>query len=154
MSRILPHPPNFTAINTIALGAVCSFHSLSFSFFTVFLSMFFSDFFLGFHSTLVSVYFSIACIVVMGRWLSYNTTWFRIPLFLVASSLLFFIITNFGAWLADDFYPMTLAGLGYCYLAALPFLPSQILGDLAYGFAVFGCLQPLICSKILRKCRS
>ena len=56
----------------------------------------------------------------------------------VALSLLFFFVTNFGVWMASPLYPPTLQGLGLCYLAGIPFLAHQILGDLVYGLLLFG----------------
>ncbi|MFA6272225.1 MAG: DUF6580 family putative transport protein [Patescibacteria group bacterium] len=48
----------------------------------------------------------------------------------VASSLFFYIWTNFGVWLIGDWYPETLSGLMTCMIAGLPFLKAQIMGNL------------------------
>jgi hypothetical protein len=57
---------------------------------------------------------------------------------MVASSLIFFLATNFAVWAFNGFYPMTLQGLAQCYIAALPFLDRTVLGDLAWCAALFG----------------
>jgi hypothetical protein len=57
---------------------------------------------------------------------------------MIASSLLFFAATNFAVWAFDGMYPMTLQGLGECYVAALPFLDRTVFGDLAWCAALFG----------------
>lgn len=142
-SRFLPHPPNFTALNAIALFSACYMSSLSLSLMTVFAVMILSDCVLGFHAGLPFVYLSFGFIVLMGRWLKSNQSFYYIPLFLSTSSLLFFVVTNFGEWMTNPIYPKTGVGLGICYLAGIPFLTNQILGDLTYGFALFGCFSIL-----------
>jgi hypothetical protein len=57
---------------------------------------------------------------------------------MIASSLVFFVATNFAVWAFQDLYPRTLQGLAQCYFAALPFLDRTVLGDLAWCAALFG----------------
>jgi hypothetical protein len=57
---------------------------------------------------------------------------------MIASSLIFFVATNFAVWAFDTLYPMTLPGLVQCYIAALPFLDRTIIGDIAWASAFFG----------------
>lgn len=152
LSRFLPHPPNFTALNSIALLSVSALGHLGLSFFVVLSTMFLSDMVIGLHPTLSFVYFSFGCIILMGHWLRLgNHTYKRLPLFCIASSLLFFIITNFGVWLIDPLYPKTYSGLMVCYLAAVPFLVNQILGDVFYGMVLFTALRTI---KTLRTIRT
>jgi hypothetical protein len=49
--------------------------------------------------------------------------------FAVASSFLFFIVTNFGVW-AQGWYPATLAGLTTCFINAIPFYRTMLIGNL------------------------
>jgi len=143
ISRFLPHPPNFTALNSIALFSACYLSSLSLSLTTVFAVMLLSDLALGFHPGIPFVYLSFGLIILMGRYLRSNQTLYRVPLFLSASSLLFFVVTSFGEWLTNPLYPKTGFGLGLCYLAGVPFLANQLLGDLTYGLLMFGCFSTL-----------
>jgi hypothetical protein len=48
------------------------------------------------------------------------------------SSLIFFLVSNFGVWLIG--YPKTLDGLLLCYTMAIPFFGYSIVGDLFFGF--------------------
>jgi len=57
---------------------------------------------------------------------------------MVASSLVFFAVTNFAVWAFGDLYPRTAAGLTQCFALALPFLDRTILGDLLWLGALFG----------------
>lgn len=52
----------------------------------------------------------------------------------LASTLFFYLWTNFGMWLVGPsykflIYPMTWSGLVQCYVAAIPFLRNQIVGN-------------------------
>lgn len=137
MSRLLPHPPNFTAFNAIALFSICSFGNLGFSFFTAFSTMLISDLVFGFHSSMVFVYFSFGLIVLMGYGLKAKRTLMRTIFLLIASSFLFFMITNFGVWLDGSMYPKTLLGLEACYVAGIPFLVNDLMGTLLYGGVLY-----------------
>lgn len=134
ISRLMPHPPNFTAINAIALAGVGLLGSLRLSLMVVFSAMLLSDLVFGFHNSLFFVYLSYFLISLMGYWTSHRNT----ALMLVASSFVFFLVTNFGVWLTNPLYPKTGAGLGLCYFAALPFLLNQIVGAFFYYAIILG----------------
>jgi hypothetical protein len=53
----------------------------------------------------------------------------------VASSLVFFVVTNFAHWAAMGDYPLDWAGLVECYRQALPFY--RPLGDVVWSLAFF-----------------
>lgn len=50
----------------------------------------------------------------------------------IAAVLFFYLYTNFGWWLLTNMYPLTWAGLIQCYIAGLPFLKNQLLGNLFF----------------------
>jgi hypothetical protein len=56
----------------------------------------------------------------------------------LASSVSFFVISNFAVWAAWEMYPKTLAGLMTCYIEALPFFRRGVEGDLTFTVAMFG----------------
>lgn len=56
----------------------------------------------------------------------------------LASSTLFFLISNFGVWVAGAMYPHTLSGLVTCYLMGVPFFRNAAVGDLLYTGVFFG----------------
>lgn len=58
----------------------------------------------------------------------------------LASSLVFYLTTNFAHWLLTDDYPHTAAGLATCYAAALPFFRWMPVGDVAWTLALVGVL--------------
>jgi hypothetical protein len=57
----------------------------------------------------------------------------------LGASLLFFLVTNFLAWLGQALpYGYSLAGLVDCYAAALPFYRGTLAGDVIFTAALFG----------------
>ena len=58
----------------------------------------------------------------------------------LATSLVFFFSTNLAHWAFMADYPRTIAGLGECFLAALPFYRWMPLGDVAWTLATFGLI--------------
>lgn len=138
-SRFLPHPPNFTALNSIALFGAYFLGGVNLSILTVFSVMLATDLVIGFHPGMLFVYFSYMLIVFMGHFCLRKKTLLFAPLYLVISSFIFFLFSNLGSWLTDPFYAKTSAGLGLCYLAAIPFLATQVAGDLFYGALLVLC---------------
>lgn len=55
------------------------------------------------------------------------------------AAVIFFIVSNFGNWLA--FYPPTLSGLIECYINGLPYFRTTLIGDLAYVGMLFGAAE-------------
>ena len=141
MSRLIPHPPNFTAIAATGLFGGFYLRSVKSSAIAVLVSMLLSDMVIGFHSLVPVVYGALLFSVAIG-WFSKNSNK-RTLLFAgaVLSSFTFFIITNFAVWWQGFLYPKTLTGLYTCYIAAIPFLGNQLAGDLFFGAVLFGSLH-------------
>jgi uncharacterized membrane protein len=108
------------------------------AFLVPFLALLLSDIFLGLHDTMVYVYAGFALTVVIGFWIRKNMNIGRIALAVVGSSVLFFIISNFGAWFTSGLYPMTIDGLMQAYVAAIPFFQNSLLGNVVFAALLFG----------------
>src|SRR3569833_1129361 len=136
--RLVPHPPNFTPIGAMALfsGAYLGRRALAFA--APLGALLLSDLVLGFYHGMATVYFSVALVVVIGMLALNRISALRVGAAALASSVLFFVITNFGMWLFSGFYPRTLAGLEACYVAAIPFFQNTVAGDLFYATLLFG----------------
>lgn len=136
LTRILPHPPNFAPITGIAL-----FSGSYLSGFTSFLLplsiMLISDLFIGFHSTMIYVYGSFIVIILLGKYLRKNKSFIRLTGASFLSSVIFYLITNFGVWLNGGIYPKTLKGLEQSYVMAIPFFKNTLLGDFFYTLFIF-----------------
>ena len=136
--RLVPHYPNFTPIAAIALFAGAHLGKRWLSYFVPLFALFISDLILGFHSFMIPVYLSFALVVLLGSGIGNKL---RIPTILgasVASSLLFFLITNFAVWAMSPYYPQTFAGLMQSFTMAIPFFHTSLLGDLFYNTVFFG----------------
>jgi len=136
--RLVPHPPNFSPVGAIALFGGAYFGRRALAFAAPLGALLLSDAILGFHSAMAFVYAGVALIVLVGWAVRSRLTPLRIAGAALASSLLFFALTNFGVWLIDGMYPQTLAGLVACYVAAIPFFQNTIAGDLFYSALLFG----------------
>ena len=136
--RLLPHPPNFTPIGAMALfsGAYLADRRLAIA--VPFAAMLLSDAVLGFHSGMPFVYGSVALIVAIGWIALRQVSSLRVVAAALISSVLFFIVTNFGTWAVSGMYPLTAAGLGACFVAAIPFFQNTVVGDLIYSGLLFG----------------
>ena len=137
--RLVPHPPNFTPIGSMALfsgayfgrrGAIALVAPLA--------ALLVSDLVLGFYHGMATVYFSTALVVLIG-WLTLKrVSPVRVIGAAITSSVLFFVLTNFGMWLSSGFYPHTWAGFEACYVVAIPFFQNTIAGDLFFSALLFG----------------
>jgi hypothetical protein len=102
------------------------------------LAMFVSDLLIGFDGTMPFVYGSFALTVALGLWVRRSDSPYRIGAAALASSVLFFLATNFGVWFGGVLYPRTLEGLVACYVAAIPFFTKTLAGNALYTAAFFG----------------
>ncbi len=137
-SRLIPHPPNFTPIAAMALVAGAYSRSVWHAFLIPLSAMVLSDLLIGWHPLVPVVYASFALIAGIGMWLRGRKTVGRLAVAVGASSLTFFLITNFAVWAAGSMYPKSLAGLVAAYVAALPFFRNTVLGDVCYSAILFG----------------
>ena len=67
-----------------------------------------------------------------------NANWLRVGGAALASSVSFFVVSNFAVWACWNMYPKTLSGLMTCYAAGLPFFRRGIAGDLLFTAVMFG----------------
>jgi hypothetical protein len=138
MFRLLPHPPNVSPVAAMALFGGAYFSDKRVAFLVPFLALLLSDFLIGLHNTMIYVYAGFALTVVIGFWIRQKLNVSRIAFAVVVSSLLFFVITNFGAWLTSGLYPMSADGLMQAYVAAIPFFQNSLLGNMAFATLLFG----------------
>lgn len=153
--RLLPHVPNVAPIAAMALfgGA---YLNKRYALVVPLIALIISDIFLGFHDTMPYVYGSFLLAGLIGIWLKSHKTVWNIFFAAVASSIVFFLITNFGVWLQSGMYTRDLAGLIQCYIYALPFFRNTLFGDLLYVGLFFGSYElvlPFYGSKNLYKNR-
>ena len=137
-ARLAPHPWNFTPIVAIGLYSGSKSAKVRTGILVTLFALLLSDAVLGFYRGMWYVYVAWLVPVLFGRWLRARESAGNITMAAAASSLSFFLITNFMVWAAGHRYPHTLSGLAACYAAGIPFYRNQLLGDAFYTFALFG----------------
>ena len=150
-SRLIPHPMNFAPITAIALFGGVYFNG-KFSPILPLAALLLSDLFLGFYEGMVWVYGSFLLVVAIGLLIRKHKTASVVFGATIVSSLLFFVITNFGVWLSGVFYTKDFTGLVECYAAAIPFYRNSVMGDLFYVSVMFGVYE--LVTKYLPKVQS
>ena len=129
LTRLLPHPPNFAPITSIALFSGFHFKDKRFAIFFPLSCMFVTDIYLGFHSLIPLIY---SCFAI-NTYIGFKFKKLTLPSVLLAS-LSFFLISNLGVWFLS--YPLNLSGLTACFVLALPFFVNSLSGDLFYSLVL------------------
>lgn len=132
MFRFIPHWPNFTPIAAMALFGGTYLGKKYLAFLIPFAAMFLSDLLLGLHSYMVAVYLAFGLTVMIGFLLRRRVSTGNVVLASIASSVMFYLVTNFAAWLASPIYPANFTGLMESYIAGLAFFNNG-----AYGLSFF-----------------
>ncbi len=135
--RLLPHPANFAPMTAIALfgGAVLPRRS---AVAVPLVAIVVSDSLIGWYAIMPAVWICYGLIALASsKWLRAHvmTRGFQ---FTIASSIFFFVFTNFAVWVGGGLYPHTWAGLTQCFTLALPFFRNTAFSDLIYAAGLFG----------------
>ena len=138
-TRLLPHPPNMTSVTAVALFGGAYFADKRLAFLVPLTALVLSDLVLGFYAHMEIVYLAFLLVVCIGLWLQKHRNVLTIAGATVASSIVFFLVTNFvGFHIDGGLYPVTFNGMVESYAAGLPFLRNTIVGDLLYTALLFG----------------
>ncbi|MCX6792096.1 MAG: hypothetical protein NT149_03610 [Candidatus Gottesmanbacteria bacterium] len=138
LSRLMPHPANVTAVGALAVFSGSRYGTTKALVITVG-SMLISDMVLGFHTVMWATYGCFALSVLLANLYLRKQSVPRIVGVTLASSILFYLVTNFAVWVVPgSMYPRTLTGLLESYIMALPFFRNSLLGDFSYSAIFFG----------------
>jgi hypothetical protein len=137
--RFVPHAANFTPVAAIALFGGAYLNKRS-AFIVPLILMIASDAVIGMHNVVIFTWGAFAGITLLGLGLQKKSSPIKMISFSLVSSLLFFIVSNFGVWLMG-WYPRTTAGLVQCYTMALPFLRDFTVSTLVYSAIFFGSYE-------------
>jgi hypothetical protein len=139
--RLIPHLPNATPVAAIALFGGTYLDRRA-ALVVPLLIMIVSDMFLGLHSLVIFTWGAFLLTGLIGLRLKGHKTLPNIIGSTLLSSILFFVITNFGVWAVPaSWYPHTLQGLLNCYVMGLPFFRYTLIGDMAYVGILFGLFE-------------
>ena len=152
--RLVPHPPHVSSVAALALFAGCYlsvWQGAALTFGAMAISDVLGHYFnlpsMGFYdrNTMLAVYGSMMAAAGIGHVLRGRINPVTIPGAAVASTVLFFLVTNFVCWLDPVMgYAPTAGGLISCYAAGLAFLGDTnpvlnlLLGNLFFSAAFFG----------------
>ncbi len=131
ISRLIPHPPNFTPI--IAGAIFMPFMvNRSLGIILPISIMFVSDLIIGLHSLIIWTYGALALITLLSYQLIEKKfiSLFRISL---ACPVIFYLLTNFGVWLNSTMYTSDLSGLIAAYIMGLPFLANSLVSTILFS---------------------
>ena len=96
------------------------------------------DQFTLFYPGFIWQYASFGIIILLGYFLLKKITLKKVLMTSIGSSLIFFVITNFGVWASGSMYPLNINGLISCFVLAIPFYKGTLLGFLFYSSFLFG----------------
>jgi hypothetical protein len=150
LARLIPNMPNFSPMAAIALFCAAHFNKLWKAILVTLFATFVSDVILNntiyssmnngftfFYDGFILQYIAYAVIALMGSTFFININKTKVIGGSLATTLVFFIISNFGAWISLPFYSKDIAGLMSSYAAGLPFLKNTLLSDLFYTSLLF-----------------
>ena len=149
LSRLLPHPPNFTPIGGMALFGAAYFGRRYLAILIPLAALWISDlilnnvvyaaYFEGFSWIGIPVvYLSIIAIALMGRKVLQKIKISNLLIASLLASTIFFLITNLGSWWIDPIYTKDITGVLTAYTAGLPFFLNTLAGDLFFTALLFG----------------
>ncbi len=146
LSRLLPHPFNFSPIAALALFGGARYSNRYAAYLIPLSALWISDLFLNyafygrfvpFYEGAFFTYLAFAMIVLLGSFALRKFSAKNLLFTSLSASVLFFLVSNFGVWAFSGLYPPTAAGITACYAAAVPFFRNTLAGDLIYSFAIF-----------------
>lgn len=145
-SRLIPHMPNFSPLVAVALFSGVYWNK-KYGFLLPLGIYVISDMIIGLHDVVIFTWSSILVIYFIGTYVRRRSISSTI-IYTLISSVLFFIITNFGVWLAG-WYPHTVEGFISCYVMALPFFRTSLLANLLFVGVLFGVYEYFLSKKVL-----
>ena len=140
LSRLVPHPWNFTPVIAVAMMSGYFFKNIFFSLLILLTAMLIADIFIGFYENMIFVYLSLMLIAFVFFKISKKINFKNLFIYSFAGSLIFFILSNFGVWIlgspgVDNLpYDKTLNGLIECYILAIPFFGNTFLSTLIFAY--------------------
>ena len=127
-SRFIPHPPNFTSLIALSFYVPALIGSRYIP--ALILSFIITDFFIGFHSTIIFTWGSVLIIGLISRYFAASMMK-RISGALVGA-MIFFLISNFGVWTMGS-YGYSLQSFILCYTIAIPFFAYSLISTFIFS---------------------
>ena len=156
ISRLIPHPYNFTPLGGMAILGAAYFPSTIWKYVVPIVAFYISDLlvtnvlysgfyadqgFVWFSSHMVWTYGATISIVLVSSVILRRKNFKNILGASVLGAILFFAISNFGSWIADPIYPKTISGLITAYVAGIPFFPATLASTVLYAALGYGVIE-------------
>ena len=157
-ARLIPHLPNFTPTEGLTIFGAAYLSKKHWAFIASAAVMYLSDFIIN--NTVARAYFpdvegivwisnymfynliAIGLIVVVSSHLLKKMNVLNIGTSVLLSSIIFFIITNFGAWMYENsLYTHDLNGLMASFTAGIPFFRNSLLSNILFTTILFGSFE-------------
>ena len=156
LSRLTPLVYNFSPIIGLSLFGAAYIESRKLSYAVPLVLIYFTDFIINntvfrqffpnqdglvwFSSYMIWGFLSYILIVTIGHWLLRKVNIKTLTISVLSSSVVFFLISNFGVWISSNgtTYSKDLTGLILCYEMAIPFFRSSLMGDMMSTAIIFG----------------
>lgn len=164
--RVFPHPHNFAPITGVALFGGAVFSRKIYAFLVPLVALYLGDLiinntiarqffsevqgFIWFSEYMIFNFVAFAMIALIGHTYLKKMSPGKIIGGAIFSSILFFVVTNFGSWLTSGFYPKSMVGLTESFASGIPFFQNTLLGDLVFTCALFG-IYKLVLGYSVRK---
>ena len=131
VSRLIPHPPNFTSTIAIAFYLPALF---GVKYIIVATTAFIvCDLIIGIHPLILFTWLGLILVGLISQ--AFTKYYLRVPGVMIGC-LIFFFVSNFGVWLFSDMYSQNLKGLTQCYIMGLPFLQNSLIGSLLFSLII------------------
>ncbi|MGL4596884.1 MAG: DUF6580 family putative transport protein [Bacteroidia bacterium] len=143
--------PNFTAVAAIALFGGAMLTSRPMAIFVPLVAVWISDLvlnntvyaqagqsFVWFYEGFYWQYIPTALTAIIGMLMLRKVNMGSLVSSSLVSTVLFFVISNFGVWASTTMYAKTAGGLMTCFAAGLPYAGYTLLGTLFFGVVLFG----------------
>tara|TARA_Y100000590_G_scaffold87716_1_gene98365 strand:+ start:470 stop:991 length:522 start_codon:yes stop_codon:yes gene_type:complete len=139
ISRLIPHPPNFTPIVAVAITSGFLFKKKYLSFAVLIISLLLSDFFIGFYKNMPAIYGTLLLITYFFFNIGNKINYKNLFVFSFLGALIFYLFTNLAVWISSGLYEKSLAGLLECYILAIPFFRNTLISTIFYSYLVLFC---------------
>ena len=143
LSRIMPHPPNFTPVIAVAIMSAYFFRNIYLAFSIILISMLMTDAFIGFYDNIIFVYLSLFLIISVFYKFSAKINLKNLFIFSFLGSIIFFLVSNFGVWALGSHaagnipYEKNLIGLVECYFLAIPFFGNTLISTILFAYSAY-----------------
>lgn len=137
-TRLIPHAPNFTAMGALALYGGWALRKPALGLAVSLGVLFLTDLVIGLYPGMEWTYIGLMSMVLVGSVTPSRMSVFSFAASGLGGSVLFFLLSNIGAWITLDMYTKDLPGLMMAYTSSIPFFGNFVLGTLFFGALALG----------------